>query len=196
MAQASPASQSQAPARPVAVTLPDGSVKSFDRAVTGAEIAAAIGPGLAKAALAIKLDGVVRDLAHPVAHDARVELVTRRDDDALELIPNSPKAFNNRAIALLRLAITADDDAERERRLAAALESADAALEVKDAYALGWANRAYVLWQMERLGDARESALRAREVNPTYRFNPYFTQALAKDGKALPPPATPTTSDG
>ncbi|MEE8296689.1 MAG: TGS domain-containing protein, partial [Hyphomicrobium sp.] len=86
MAQASPASQSQAPPRPVAVTLPDGSVKSFDGPVTGAEIAAAIGPGLAKAALAIKVDGVVSDLAHLVASDARVEIVTRAHDDALELI--------------------------------------------------------------------------------------------------------------
>ena len=46
--------------RSVAITLPDGSVKTFDAPVSGAEIAAAIGPGLAKAALAIKVDGVER----------------------------------------------------------------------------------------------------------------------------------------
>ncbi|MGG5808679.1 threonine--tRNA ligase [Falsiroseomonas sp. CW058] len=69
-----------------AITLPDGSVRAFDGPVTGTTIAAAIGPGLAKAALAMEVDGVLRDLSHEVAADAQVRFVTRRDDQALELI--------------------------------------------------------------------------------------------------------------
>ena len=73
------------PAR-VTVTLPDGSRRPFEAPPTGAEIAASIGPGLAKAAIAVKVDGEVRDLARPIDSDAAVEIVTRRSDEALELI--------------------------------------------------------------------------------------------------------------
>ncbi|GIX09379.1 threonine--tRNA ligase [Elioraea sp.] len=69
-----------------AITLPDGSVRRFDAAVTGAEIAAAIGPGLAKAAIAIEVDGALWDLSRPIERDARVRLITRKDPEALELI--------------------------------------------------------------------------------------------------------------
>ncbi len=68
------------------ITLPDGSVKAFERPVSGADIAAAIGPGLVKAALAVKVDGELRDLDRPIAGAASVEIVTRRSDEALELI--------------------------------------------------------------------------------------------------------------
>ena len=70
----------------VAITLPDGSVKEFDGPVTGAELAAAIGPGLAKAALAIKIDGEVLDLSRSIDADSTVEIVTRKSEDALDLI--------------------------------------------------------------------------------------------------------------
>ena len=70
----------------VAITLPDGSVKQFDGPVTGAELAAAIGPGLAKAALAIKIDGEVLDLSRQITSDSAVEIITRKSDDALDLI--------------------------------------------------------------------------------------------------------------
>jgi threonyl-tRNA synthetase len=70
----------------VAITLPDGGVRRFDGSVPGTEIAAAIGPGLAKAALAIKIDGVLRDLATVIERDARIEIVTRTHPDALELL--------------------------------------------------------------------------------------------------------------
>ncbi len=70
----------------VALTLPDGSVRRFERPVTGADVAAAIGPGLAKAALAIRVDGELRDLSAEIDRDARVEIVTRKDEDALELL--------------------------------------------------------------------------------------------------------------
>ena len=69
-----------------AITLPDGSVRRFDGPVTGTEIAAAIGPGLAKAALAMQVDGVTRDLALPVENDAAIRFITRRDPEALEMI--------------------------------------------------------------------------------------------------------------
>ena len=72
--------------RTIAISLPDGSVRRFPAPVTGAEIAASIGPGLAKAALAVRVDGELRDLARPIGADAAVEIVTLRDDDALELI--------------------------------------------------------------------------------------------------------------
>jgi threonyl-tRNA synthetase len=70
----------------VAITLPDGSVKQFDGPMTGAELAADIGPGLAKAAIAIKIDGEILDLSHKIESDSAVEIVTRKSDDALELI--------------------------------------------------------------------------------------------------------------
>jgi threonyl-tRNA synthetase len=70
----------------IRITLPDGSAKTFDHPVTGTEIAASIGPGLAKAALAMRVDGRLSDLFGTIDHDAKVEIVTRKDDDALELI--------------------------------------------------------------------------------------------------------------
>ena len=68
------------------ITLPDGAKREFAGPVSGAELAAAIGPGLAKAALAIKFDGKVRDLATVISSDAKVEIVTRTHPDALDLI--------------------------------------------------------------------------------------------------------------
>ncbi|MFB3103252.1 MAG: threonine--tRNA ligase [Alphaproteobacteria bacterium] len=65
----------------VTITLPDGSSRDFAGPVTGAEIAADIGPGLAKAALAIKLDGRLADLSAPVRENAAVEIVTVKSDD-------------------------------------------------------------------------------------------------------------------
>jgi threonyl-tRNA synthetase len=70
----------------VRITLPDGSTREFDGPVTGADLAADIGPGLAKAALAIKLGGEVRDLSTTIDRDAEVAIVTSKDDEALELI--------------------------------------------------------------------------------------------------------------
>jgi threonyl-tRNA synthetase len=69
-----------------AITLPDGSVRQFDAPVTGTDVAAAIGPGLARAALAMKLDGKPVDLSTPIERDAAIVFITRRDPEALELI--------------------------------------------------------------------------------------------------------------
>ncbi|HVO54673.1 MAG TPA: threonine--tRNA ligase [Solirubrobacterales bacterium] len=69
------------------VTLPDGKPLELEPGATGADAAAAIGPGLAKAALAIKVDGALRDLAAPLPEGgAEVAIVTDRDPEALELI--------------------------------------------------------------------------------------------------------------
>ncbi|HEU0118289.1 MAG TPA: threonine--tRNA ligase [Alphaproteobacteria bacterium] len=71
---------------PVRLTLPDGTVKEFSAPVTGLELASSIGKGLAAAALAVKLDGEMRDLMRPIEKDAKVEIVTRKSADALDLI--------------------------------------------------------------------------------------------------------------
>ncbi len=76
-----------ASATDVRITLPDGSVRTFAGGVTGAEIAASIGPGLAKAALAVKIDGRPADLDLPIRNDAKVAIITLKDEaDALDLI--------------------------------------------------------------------------------------------------------------
>jgi threonyl-tRNA synthetase len=71
------------------ITLPDGSQKHFDRPVSVADIASSIGAGLAKAALAGKVDGVLRDTSSIVDHDSRVSIVTDRDPEGLEIIRHS-----------------------------------------------------------------------------------------------------------
>src|SRR3569832_2255267 len=69
------------------ITLPDGSVKEMPEGSTPADVAAAIGPGLAKAALAARVDGEVRDIMRPFESDASLALITSRDEkDALELV--------------------------------------------------------------------------------------------------------------
>jgi threonyl-tRNA synthetase len=69
------------------IRLPDGSVREVAPGTTPADVAAAIGPGLAKAALAARVDGEVRDLNRPLEGDAELALITARDEkDALELV--------------------------------------------------------------------------------------------------------------
>src|ERR1700733_2111939 len=68
------------------LTLPDGNVKEFSGSVTGLELASSIGKGLAAAAIAVKLDGEMRDLMRPIEQDGKVEIVTRKSPEALELI--------------------------------------------------------------------------------------------------------------
>src|SRR3954464_9396107 len=69
------------------IALPDGSVREMPEGSTPADVAAAIGPGLAKAALAAKIDGEIRDIMRPFEGDASLALITSRDEaDALELV--------------------------------------------------------------------------------------------------------------
>src|SRR5688572_12340219 len=68
------------------VKLPDGAELELEPGATGADAAAAIGSGLAKAALAVKVDGELRDLSAPVEDGAGIEIVTDKSPEALELI--------------------------------------------------------------------------------------------------------------
>ena len=71
------------------ITLPDGSVRPFDHPVTVAEVAASIGAGLARAALAGKVDGVLVDTSFLIEQDAALAIITDRDEDGLEVIRHS-----------------------------------------------------------------------------------------------------------
>ncbi|HEV8599961.1 MAG TPA: threonine--tRNA ligase [Gemmatimonadales bacterium] len=71
------------------LTLPDGSIKEVPRGTSGLELARQIGPGLARAALAIRVNGQVRDLARPLEEDAAVSILTERDEAALEVLRHS-----------------------------------------------------------------------------------------------------------
>jgi threonyl-tRNA synthetase len=71
------------------ITLPDGSQRAFDTPVSVAEVAASIGPGLAKAALAGKVDGKLVDTSFRMADDASLEIVTEKHPDALEVLRHS-----------------------------------------------------------------------------------------------------------
>ena len=71
------------------ISLPDGSVREFPAPPTVAEVAASIGPGLAKAALAGRVDGTLVDTSYRIEHDARLAIVTDKDPDGLEVIRHS-----------------------------------------------------------------------------------------------------------
>ena len=70
----------------ISITFPDGASRAFEAGVSGFAIAKSISPSLAKRAVAMALDGTLRDLADPLMSDARIEFVTRDDPRALELI--------------------------------------------------------------------------------------------------------------
>ncbi len=85
-ARAVPSLPVEAATEKVVATLPDGKPLELEPGATGADAAAAIGPGLAKAALAIRVDGELRDLAAPLPAQSQIAIVTDRDPDGLELI--------------------------------------------------------------------------------------------------------------
>ncbi len=70
----------------VALTFPDGARREFPNHVTGSEVAESISKSLAKKAVAMALDDRLADLSDPIEHDAKIEIVTREDPRALELI--------------------------------------------------------------------------------------------------------------
>jgi len=70
----------------IIVTLPDGSAREYAAGVTGEEVAASIGAGLAKAALAMKIDGVQRDLYAPIETDAKLQILTSKDAEGLDVM--------------------------------------------------------------------------------------------------------------
>ncbi|MDE2698038.1 MAG: TGS domain-containing protein, partial [Gemmatimonadota bacterium] len=69
----------------ITITLPDGSTKEIDRGTTVLQVAESIGSGLARAALAGRVDGRAVDLSYPVASDAAVEILTFSDDEGKEV---------------------------------------------------------------------------------------------------------------
>ena len=71
------------------ITLPDGQQRSFDAPVTVSEIAQSIGPGLAKAALAGRVNGELMDASLPIDFDADVSIVTSRDKEGIEIVRHS-----------------------------------------------------------------------------------------------------------
>ncbi|PAT43647.1 threonine--tRNA ligase [Vandammella animalimorsus] len=73
----------------IQITLPDGSQRQFDSAVTVAEVAAAIGPGLAKNTVAGKVDGRLVDASDLIEHDARVQIITPKDEEGVDIIRHS-----------------------------------------------------------------------------------------------------------
>ncbi len=91
----------EALAQTVTLTLPDGSTKTVPSGTTLAEVAAAIGPRLAKDALAGKLDGKLVDLATRVRSDAKIEIVTARSPEALDLYRHSTAHLTANAVKRL-----------------------------------------------------------------------------------------------
>jgi threonyl-tRNA synthetase len=83
------------------ITLPDGSRREFPQPVTVAELALAIGPGLAKAALAGKVDGRIVDTSFRIENDAQVSIITERDPDGLEVIRHSTAHLLAQAVKAL-----------------------------------------------------------------------------------------------
>jgi threonyl-tRNA synthetase len=73
----------------ISIRLPDGSIRSFDKPVSVAEVAASIGPGLAKAAVAGKVDGKLVDTSYVVDRDATLAIVTDKDPEGLEVLRHS-----------------------------------------------------------------------------------------------------------
>ena len=73
----------------IEITLPDGSKRPFDHPVTVQDVAASIGAGLAKATLAGKVDGKLVDASFPIEHDARLEIVTEKSPEALDILRHS-----------------------------------------------------------------------------------------------------------
>ena len=71
------------------VTLPDGTVKSYDQSLTVAEVASSIGSGLAKAAIAGEVDGLLVDTSFMIKNDSDVAIITNKDEKALEVIRHS-----------------------------------------------------------------------------------------------------------
>ena len=82
-----PEIQIETPMPDITLTLPDGSSRQMPAGTTGAEVAAGIGPGLAKAALAVRVDGALWDLSLAIEKDVAIEIITAKSGDAaLELI--------------------------------------------------------------------------------------------------------------
>ncbi|MEW9625210.1 threonine--tRNA ligase [Rhodanobacter geophilus] len=85
----------------IEITLPDGSKRPFDHPVSVQDVAASIGAGLAKATLAGKVDGRLVDASFPIEHDARLEIVTEKSPEALEILRHSTAHLMGQAVQRL-----------------------------------------------------------------------------------------------
>ena len=85
----------------IQITLPDGSKRDYPGPVTVAEVAASIGPGLAKMTVAGKVDGRLVDASDRIEHDARLQIITPKDDDGLEIIRHSTAHLVGHAVKQL-----------------------------------------------------------------------------------------------
>lgn len=83
------------------ITLPDGSIKQFAEAVTVADVAASIGPGLAKSALAGQVDEQLVDLSHEISQDTALTIITDRDEAGVEIIRHSTAHLMAQAVKRL-----------------------------------------------------------------------------------------------
>lgn len=70
----------------ITITFPDGNQRSYERGITGFQIAEGISKSLGKAAMAVALDGALYDLTRPIEHDTTLRIIKREDEEALELI--------------------------------------------------------------------------------------------------------------
>src|SRR5690625_3882157 len=73
----------------IKIIFPDGASKSFPKGTTGEDIAGSISPGLRKQSLAIKLDGELYDLRRELDHGGKIEIITYRDDEGIEIMRHS-----------------------------------------------------------------------------------------------------------
>ncbi|MDO9405959.1 MAG: threonine--tRNA ligase [Polaromonas sp.] len=85
----------------IQITLPDGSKRDYPGPVTVAEVAASIGPGLAKVTVAGKVDGKLVDASDRIDHDARLQIITPKDDDGVEIIRHSTAHLVGHAVKQL-----------------------------------------------------------------------------------------------
>ena len=83
------------------ISLPDGSTKTFERGATGYDVAMSISEGLARAAVAVKVDGEIRDIGRPIEDDATIQLLTLRDEEGVEVYRHS--SAHIMALAVKRL---------------------------------------------------------------------------------------------
>lgn len=83
------------------ITLPDGSIKSFEQSVTVHDVAMSISPGLAKVAVAARVDGHLRDTSYLMTADSALVILTEKDPDALEIIRHSTAHLLGQAVKLL-----------------------------------------------------------------------------------------------
>ena len=98
----------------IEVTLPDGSKREFNSPVTVGDVAASIGAGLARAALAGKVNGKLVDLSHPITENSTVSIVTDKDPEGLEIIRHSTSHLMAQAV---KAAVPAGSESRSDRSI-------------------------------------------------------------------------------